>query len=82
MLFSFRDGRESSRVHKGRRVMDEPTDLPEGYVVELLVLIPDHRDGLDDASREKLHAALGRARQAIEEDRLVDGEQVLSRLRS
>lgn len=71
-----------ARVHNGRLVMDEPTDLPEGDLVDLLVLMPDHRDGLDDASREKLHAALGRAREAIEEDRLVDGEQVLARLRA
>lgn len=108
-----RDVNIKATVRDGRLVIDEPTDLPEGTVVELVVddggdnlgedeheairsaiaksldqasrgrvapageilaTLPDHRDDLDDASREKLHAALGRARQAIEEDRLVDGE--------
>jgi hypothetical protein len=42
-------------VRNGRLVMDEPTDLPEGAVVEL---IPSGGDGLDEEGRAALHADL------------------------
>ena len=45
-----------ARVHAGRLVFDEPTDLPEGTEVQLLPLDPG--DWLDDASRAALHQAL------------------------
>jgi hypothetical protein len=39
-----------ARVHNGRLVLDEPTDLPEGEVVYLQ---PDDADELDDAERAR-----------------------------
>ena len=50
-----------ARVQKGRLVLDEPTDLPEGEVVELVPVdevLANGGDYLDDEERERLHAAL------------------------
>lgn len=45
-------------VHNGRLVLDEPTELPEGTVVEFVTA---DWDDLDDEDRARLHAALERA---------------------
>ena len=45
-----------ARVEKGRLVLDEPTTLPEGTVVELVA--DDEGDDLNDAERRALHEAL------------------------
>jgi len=46
-------------VRNGRLVLDEPTELPEGSTVELIMITDDNDfDGLDNAEREALHAAL------------------------
>ena len=52
-----------ARVHNGRLLLDEPNDLPDGEVVEL---IPAAEVGaeLDDEERERLHASL---RESIEQ---------------
>jgi hypothetical protein len=42
-------------VKAGRLVLDEPVDLPEGTVVELLPIAQG--DDLDDEDRTRLHAA-------------------------
>jgi hypothetical protein len=47
-----------ARVENGRLVIDEPTDLPEGTVLDLVV--DDEGDTLTDEEREALHAALER----------------------
>ena len=48
------------RVKAGRLLVDEPIDLPDGTEVELAVVDPG--DDLEDAERERLHAALLEAR--------------------
>lgn len=48
-----------ARVRDGRLIVDEPTDLPEG--TELDLVIDDAGDGLDEAERAALHAAIGQA---------------------
>ena len=48
-----------ARVRDGRLIVDEPTDLPEG--TELDLVIDDAGDGLDEAERTALHAAIGQA---------------------
>ena len=48
-----------ARVRDGRLIVDEPTDLPEG--TELDLVIDDSGDSLDDAERAALHAAIGQA---------------------
>jgi hypothetical protein len=50
------DTRLRARVENGRLVMDVPTTLPEGTVLDLVV--DDEGDELDDSERKALHAAL------------------------
>ena len=45
-----------ARVQKGRLVLDEPTTLPEGTVVDLVA--DDEGDDLTDEERRALHEAL------------------------
>lgn len=45
-----------ARVRHGRLVVDEPTDLPEGTVVELVVR--EEEDDLSADDRAALHRAL------------------------
>jgi len=47
-----------ARVQNGRIVVEEPTDLPEGTVLELVPGV--EVDDLPDDDREKLHAAIRR----------------------
>jgi hypothetical protein len=69
-----------ARVHNGRFVVDEPTELPEGTVVHLLPLDPG--DWLDADDRAALHRALAASQEDIEGGRLVDAEEVLRDLRT
>jgi len=69
-----------ARVQKGRLVLDEPTDLPEGTEVDLLPL--DLGDWLDDEDREALHRALDASVADIAAGRLVDADDVLKEIRS
>ena len=45
-----------ARVTNGRIVLDEPTDLPDGTILELVPGV--ELDDLDDEDRAKLHAAI------------------------
>ncbi len=67
-------------VRGGRLVLDEPTDLPEGTVVELVPGI--EVDDLDDGERERLHAAIQRG---LEQGRRGESrpiDEVLAELRA
>jgi hypothetical protein len=68
-----------ARVHNGRFVLDEPTDLPEGTVVDLLPLDPG--DWLDPDDRAALHRALAASQGDCDAGRLVDADEVLLDLR-
>jgi hypothetical protein len=48
-----------ARVRNGRLIVDEPTSLPEGTELELVV--DDAGDNLDEAERTALNAAITRA---------------------
>ena len=48
-----------ARVRDCRLVVDEPTDLPEGTEVDLV--IDDAGDSLDEAEHAALHAAIRQA---------------------
>ncbi|MBT8469529.1 MAG: antitoxin family protein [Deltaproteobacteria bacterium] len=48
-----------ARVRNGRLVLDEPTDLPEGTEVDLV--IDDTGDDLDESERAALDTAITRA---------------------
>jgi hypothetical protein len=69
----------NAKVKGGRLVLDEPTDLPEGTEVQLVVA--DDADDLDDEDRARLHAALDRADDELRAGKYVPGEQVIARLR-
>ena len=70
----------TARVKAGRLVVDEPTDLPDGTVVELLPLDPG--DWLDDEDRAALHQALRDSEDDVNAGRLVDADAILRELRS
>ena len=45
-----------AQVRRGRLVMDEPTEFPEGTVIEMIAV--GGGDDLDDDARAELHAAI------------------------
>lgn len=69
-----------AKVQKGRLVLDEPTDLPEGTEVDLLPLDPG--DWLDDDDRKALHQALDQSEADVAAGRLVDADVVLKETHS
>ncbi len=69
-----------ARVHEGRLLVDEPTQLPEGTVIQLLPLDPG--DWLEPDDRSALHRALLASQEDLESGRLIDAEEVLSELRA
>ena len=66
-------------VKNGRIVLDEPTDLPEGTVLELVV--DDEGDELDDAERAALHEAIARAWSEIKAGAVVPASELIAELR-
>jgi hypothetical protein len=69
-----------ARVENGRYVIDERPDAPEGAVVYLMPV--DDGDGLDDESREALHASLVASEVDIAAGRTVPAAQLIERLRA
>ena len=68
-----------AKVTNGRLIVDEPTTLPDGTVLDLV--IDDEGDDLDDKEREALHAAIDRSWQSAKEGNLIPAEQVIRELR-
>ena len=52
-----------ARVHNGRLLVDEPTGLPEGTVLDLVV--DDEGDELDEADRAALKEGLARSLESL-----------------
>lgn len=70
-----------AHVENGRIVIDEPTDLPEGTLLEIGSLqVVDESDDLNDDEREQLHSALDEALVSVEAGKSVDGNEVIQRL--
>jgi hypothetical protein len=72
-------------VRNGRLVVNEPTDLPEGEVVELVPLdevLASGGDYLDDEERAALHRELVASVIETEADNLIDADRVLAELRA
>ena len=69
-----------AEVENGRLVVDEPTDLPEGTKLDLVLADPG--DDLDDEERAELHAALDEGLAELKAGGGVDASEVLARLRS
>lgn len=67
-------------VRAGRLVVDEPTDLPEGTVLDLV--IDDDGDDLDAADHEALRAAITRSLEQAADGRVAPADEVLAQLRA
>ncbi len=68
-----------ARVEKGRLVLDEPTTLPEGTVVDLVV--DDEGDDLTADQRSALHVALLASWKSAGVGRLRSASAILNELR-
>ena len=68
-----------ARVQKGRLILDEPTALPEGTVLDLVV--DDEGDDLDEAERASLNQAISRAWASVREGEGRPADEVLASLR-
>jgi hypothetical protein len=65
------------RVQNGHIAIDEPTTMPDGTEVEVVLV---DEDGLDEADRARLHAALAESEEDIAAGRLYPAEEVLAEL--
>jgi hypothetical protein len=68
-----------ARVANGRLVLDEPTNLPEGMVLSLV--LDDEGDNLDEEERAQLHAAIDESREEIRRGEFVTADELLASLR-
>jgi hypothetical protein len=74
-----------AQVRGGRLVLDEPTDLPEGEVVDLVPLdevLASGGDYLDDDERERLHESLRESIRQMKAGQTMDAATALSELRA
>lgn len=69
-----------ARVRGGRLVLDEPTALPEGTVLDLTVA--DGGDELDDDERSSLDASLRRSFEQARAGQRRPAAELLGRLRA
>lgn len=67
-----------ARVQGGRLVLDEPTELPEGTVLDLVV--DDEGDELDDHERAILNKAISSAWESVRAGHARPAREVLERL--
>jgi hypothetical protein len=68
-----------ARVENGRLVLDEPTTLPDGTVVDLVA--DDDGDDLTDEERRHLHEQLSASWTSAEAGRLQPASAILDELR-
>jgi len=68
-----------ARVQNGRLVLNEPTTLPEGTVIDLVA--DDEADDLTDDERRALHEALSKSWESGEAGRLRSASAILDELR-
>lgn len=68
-----------ARVERGRLVLDEPTSLPEGTVVELVA--DDGGDDLSDVERRALHDALTASSKSADAGHLRPASAIIDELR-
>lgn len=74
-----------AQVFHGRLVLSEPTDLPEGEVVDLLPLdevFTGGGDSLDAEERERLHASIDRGLDDVKAGRTVTADSLIQTLRT
>lgn len=73
------EGPIRAQVKNGRLIVDQPTDLPEGMVLDLV--IDDEGDDLTEEERGNLHAAIERGWRSLEEGKGIPASEVLRELR-
>ncbi len=66
-----------ARVHNGRLVLDEPTDLPEGAEVELVAV-----DEFDADESAALHESISESIEQMKRGQLIDADEALASLRA
>jgi hypothetical protein len=74
-----------AQVKNGRLVLDEPTDLPEGEVVELVPvdeILASGGDYIDDEERERLHQSIQRGLEDVRAGRTIEGNEVIQKLQA
>ncbi len=74
-----------AQVKNGRLVLDEPTDLPEGEVVELVPVdevLANGGDYLDAEERERLHDSLRESIEQMKGGQLTEAAEALAELRA
>jgi hypothetical protein len=72
-----------AHVRGGRIVIDEPTDLPEGEVIDLVPLdevLASGGDDLDDEERARLHASLRESIRQMKAGQTIDAAAALAEL--
>ena len=69
-----------ARVENGRLVLDEPTALPDGTVVDLVA--DDEGDDLTDTDRAALHSALERSWESVNTGRVRPAAEIIDELRT
>jgi hypothetical protein len=67
-----------ARVHNGRLVLDEPTELPEGTEVELIAV----DDDFDPEERARLLEAIEEGAEDFERGDHMDGFELIAQLRA
>lgn len=67
-------------VRNGRLTVDQPVDLPDGTVLDLVV--DDEGDELDQHQREALNAAISRSLNESTEGRTAPAEEIIQKLRA
>lgn len=67
-------------VRNGRLTVDEPVDLPEGTVLDLV--IDDEGDQLDERERQALDEAIARSLKESANGISAPAEDILAKLRS
>ncbi len=71
-----------ARVHNGRLVLDEPTDLPEGEVVYLQPVDAVLDDEFDEEERAQLRQALDEGIEQMKAGQTIDVADALAELRA
>jgi len=72
-----------AQVRNGHLVIDEPTDLPEGTVVELKVVeTEDPWAGMDPEERAELEASIEEGFRDVENGDVGDAREFLAQLRA
>jgi hypothetical protein len=69
-----------ARVENGRLVLDEPTTLPDGTIVDLV--LDDEGDDLTDTDRAALHGALTRSWESLNAGRVRPASEIIDELRT